>query len=85
MDSQINLQLAGVLLQWNPFHLEGEDYQTEIADIIQAVHELDDRKELARRIQQIYDFSFEEVIPLQKCLMVADELLMIAASGSCPL
>lgn len=85
MDSQINLLLADLLLQWNPFQLKDEDYETEIADTIQAVYELDDREELAQRIQQIYEFSFEEVIPFQKCLKVADGLLAVAASGSCPL
>ncbi|XJZ26783.1 DUF1871 family protein [Bacillota bacterium Lsc_1132] len=84
VDAQINLQLTDVLLQWNPYRLKDESYDTEIADVIQAVHEIDDREQLAKRIQQIYEFSFEEVIPLEDCLKVSDELLIIKSSGSCP-
>lgn len=83
MDLKFNLQLADMLLRWNPFHLKNESYDTEIADTIQAVHETDDREELARRIQQIYEFSFEEMIAMESCLQVADKLLMIKSSESC--
>jgi hypothetical protein len=44
---------------------------------VQAVHELDDIKDLAKRIQEIYEFSFEEFIPFSKCKEKALELLVI--------
>jgi hypothetical protein len=80
---QINLQYVDVLNEWDPFHLTHGGYETEIADTIQAIHELDDCDKLAKKIQSIYEFSFEKVIPIEKCLKVAKELLFIKANDSC--
>ena len=80
---QINLQYVDVLNEWDPFQLTSGGYETEIADTIQAIHELDDYDKLAKKIQSIYEFSFEKVIPIEKCLKVANELLSIKANDSC--
>jgi hypothetical protein len=80
---QINLQYVDVLNEWDPFLLANGGYETEIADTIQAIHELDDCEELAQRIQSIYEFSFEKVIPMEKCLKVAKELLVLKANDAC--
>jgi len=80
-----NLQFVDVLNQWDPFHLKNGDYDTEIADTVQAVHELDDPIKLAERIQAIYEFSFEKVIPLDECKKIANELLVIKGNQSCSL
>lgn len=82
---QTNLQFVDVLNEWDPFHLKNRDYDTEIADTIQAVHELNDPSKLAKRIQAIYEFSFEKIIPMNSCLKVAKELLMIKGNDSCSL
>ncbi|MEW8987965.1 MAG: DUF1871 family protein, partial [Bacillus sp. (in: firmicutes)] len=42
-------------------------------------------KELARKIQSIYEFSFEEIIPLSECTIMAEELLAIKNESSCSL
>ncbi|MEH7481042.1 DUF1871 family protein [Neobacillus drentensis] len=80
---QINLQYVDVLNEWDPFQLTNGGYETEIADTIQAIYELDASDELAKKIQSIYEFSFEKVIPMGKCLKVANELLAIKANDSC--
>ncbi|MFB5197767.1 hypothetical protein COJ96_09885 [Bacillus sp. AFS073361] len=80
---QTNLQYVDLLNEWNPFNLTNGGYDTEIADTIQAIYELDDCDELAKRIQSIYDFSFERIIPLEKCLKIAKELLVIKANDAC--
>ncbi|MDR4949119.1 DUF1871 family protein [Neobacillus cucumis] len=80
-----NLQFVDLLNQWDPFHLENGDYEPEIADTIQAVHELDDPLNLAKRIQSIYEFSFEKVIPIEECLLISKDLLVIKANQSCSL
>ena len=80
---QANLQYVDVLSEWDPFRLTNGGYDTEIADTIQAIHELDDPDELARRIQRIYEFSFEKVIPIEECLKIASELLVIKANDAC--
>ncbi|WHY66179.1 DUF1871 family protein [Neobacillus sp. SuZ13] len=80
---QTNLQYVDLLNEWDPFNLTNGGYDTEIADTIQAIHELDDYDELAKRIQSIYDFSFEKMIPLEECLKIAKELLVIKANDAC--
>jgi hypothetical protein len=85
MESQMktNLQYVDVLNEWDPFKLKNGNYDTEIADTIQAIHELDKPEALASRIQSIYEFSFEEIIPMEQCLKVAGELLAIKENDSC--
>ncbi|MCH6269389.1 MULTISPECIES: DUF1871 family protein [Neobacillus] len=82
---QTNLKIVDLLNEWNPFQLTNASYETEIADVIQAVHELDEPAKLARRIQDIYEFSFERIIPLENCLKMAEELLTIKSNDSCSL
>jgi Domain of unknown function (DUF1871) len=80
---QTNLLLVYTLDQWDPFGVGPGNYDTEIADSVQAVHGLDDQLELARRIQSIYEFSFEKIIPLENCKEISGRLLEIKNNGSC--
>lgn len=80
---QTNLLLVYTLDQWDPFGVGPGNYDTEIADSVQAVHNLDDQLELARRIQSIYEFSFEKIIPLENCKEISGRLLEIKNNGSC--
>ena len=80
---QTNLQYVDALNEWDPFQLKTGGYETEIADTVQAVHELNDSKKLAERIQTIYEFSFEKLIPMESCLKMAEQLLVIKANESC--
>ncbi|CAG9620994.1 DUF1871 family protein [Sutcliffiella rhizosphaerae] len=73
----INVRLMENLLQWDPLGYGTDAYDTECVDVVQAVHELDNPISLANKIQQIYEFSFEEYIPLPTCKMKALELLAI--------
>jgi hypothetical protein len=87
MNSQLqtNLQYVELLNEWDPFQLKTGSYDTEIADTIQAVHELNDPTQLAKRIQEIYEFSFEKMIPMASCLKISNKLLVIKDSGTCTL
>lgn len=78
-----NLQYVDLLNEWDPFQLKNGGYETEIADTIQAVHEINDSSLLAQRIQTIYEFSFEKLIPMESCLKIAEELLAVKANESC--
>ncbi|MGY6212765.1 DUF1871 family protein [Cytobacillus firmus] len=80
---QTNLLLVYTLDQWDPFRVGPGNYDTEIADSVQAVHDLDDQVKLARKIQSIYEFSFEEIIPLENCIEISESLLEIKNNGSC--
>jgi hypothetical protein len=85
MESEMktNLQFVDLLNEWDPFKLKNGYYDTEIADTIQAIHELDQPDQLAKRIQSIYEFSFEKTIPIDECLKIAKELLVIKDNDSC--
>ncbi|WP_042461148.1 DUF1871 family protein [Neobacillus dielmonensis] len=80
---ETNLKYVDILNEWDPFQLSSESYETEIADVIQAVHIMDDPTKLAKQIQAIYEFSFEKLIPLEGCYHVALQLLKIKADQSC--
>ncbi|MGY3717284.1 DUF1871 family protein [Sutcliffiella cohnii] len=82
MNANIHLQLMDVLMNWDPLQYGEDAYETERVDIIQAVHELEDIMPLAKKIQAIIEFSFEEIVPLQKCVNIANELLLIKNSDS---
>ncbi|WP_066056091.1 DUF1871 family protein [Robertmurraya korlensis] len=82
---EMNISLVQRLMDWDPLGYGEDSYETEIADTIQAVHVLSSPNELARKIQSIYEFSFEEVIPLSKCTAMAEELLAIKNESTCSL
>lgn len=85
MESEMktNLQFVDLLNEWDPFNIKDGNYDIEIADTIQAIHELDEPEELAARIQSIYEFSFEKTIPMNHCFKVAKQLLAIKDNDSC--
>lgn len=80
---ETNEKLVDTLQQWDPFSIGREGYDTEIADVIGAVHEEDNPNTLAKEIQRIYEFSFEEWIPMEDCLQMSYKLIQIKNSGSC--
>lgn len=82
-DVQTNLKLVDLLNEWDPFQINNGSYETEIADVLQAVHEINEPSKLARRIQSIYEFSFEKIIPLESCLKLAEELIFIKTNDAC--
>ncbi|MGD6940416.1 DUF1871 family protein [Cytobacillus gottheilii] len=80
---EMNLRLVDTLNSWDPFQIGAGSYDTEIADILQAVHDLNDAEQLSRKIQAIFEFSFEEVLPLKHCYTMAVQLLSIKNDSSC--
>ncbi|WP_258535764.1 YugE family protein [Bacillus sp. 03113] len=81
----MHLRFVKVLNDWDPFQLGEGSYDTEIADTIQAMHDFDSIEEIAKKIQEIYEFSFEEVLAYDKCLHISKELMDIKESSSCSL
>ena len=80
---QTNLKIMDVLLQWDPLGYGAGHYETEVVDVLQAIHVFEDESKLARKIQAIFEFSFEEIIPLTECEIMACKLLLIKNSSSC--
>jgi hypothetical protein len=82
---EMNIRLVIALNEWDPFGVGFGNYETEIADVVQAVHITDDEMMLAKRIQEIYEFSFIQTIPTDKCQKIANQLLQIKTKTSCTL
>ncbi|WNS74766.1 DUF1871 family protein [Bacillus sp. DTU_2020_1000418_1_SI_GHA_SEK_038] len=80
---QVNIQLVNTINEWDPFGMGDGNYETEIADIVQAVHDIEDQNKLAMMIQSIFEFSFEKLLPLEECVEVAAKLLSIKDDGVC--
>jgi hypothetical protein len=86
MDMQkVNQTLLEMIQRWDPLSYGHDAYETEAVDVVQAVHEYDDIQSLAEKIQAIYEFSFEEVIPFEQCAKMAEWLLKIKNDASCSL
>ncbi|WP_400242964.1 DUF1871 family protein [Niallia sp. JL1B1071] len=84
-NQEMTLEFVRILNGWDPFSIGEGNYDTEIADILQALHDLDEEEELANAMQAIYEFSFEEVLPLENCLAISKKLMIIKRSGICSL
>ena len=80
---EMNFKLIVLLQEWDPFNAGEEAYETEIAEVIQAVHDLHHPSDLAKRIQAIYEFSYELWIPLQECTKISYKLLAVKMEASC--
>ncbi|MES1042160.1 DUF1871 family protein [Peribacillus simplex] len=84
MDTQqMNLALVAVMQEWDPFKIGWDLYEPEIADTVVAIRDIDDPKELAEKIKSIYEFSFDESVQIDKCMEVAQKLLIIKNDSSC--
>ena len=76
-------ELLSYLKNWDPLGYGVGSYETEVKDVVQAAYELNDTRQLARRIQFIYQFSFKQMIPFHECKRVAREILTIKKSSDC--
>lgn len=80
---ELNRAAVKALAQWDPFHLGADSYDTETADVVAALQGINDPATLAKVIQQVYEHSFEEWIPLEQCTDIARQLVKIKHENSC--
>lgn len=84
MDTQqMNVAFVATLQEWDPYGIDGELYEPEIADTVVAIRDIDDPQQLAEKIKSIYEFAFDESIQMERCLQVAQKLLIIKNDASC--
>jgi hypothetical protein len=74
---KINEKLMQTIQSWDPLNLGLNHYETEAVDIIQAIHENKNVEQLSIKIQEIFNFSFELIIPIDECHKLAEELINI--------
>ncbi len=75
--NEMNLKLVMILQEWDPFELGEEGYDGEIEEVVEAVHALHHPSDLAKKIQAIYEHTFEKWIPLQESTKVSYKLLAV--------
>ncbi|MBD1382576.1 DUF1871 family protein [Metabacillus arenae] len=78
-----NEKIIEILTRWDPLNYGEGFYETEVIDVLQAVHVMDNSKGLARKIQAIYEFTSEQIIPLNECEKMALRLLQVKNESSC--
>jgi hypothetical protein len=80
---EMNQKCVQLLQQWDPFGFGGHSYDTETADVVAALQGIDDPTDLAKVIQTVYEYSFEQWIPFEKCVSIAYKLLAIKFEAKC--
>nr|WGE05213.1 DUF1871 family protein [Bacillus subtilis] len=83
-ESQAVREMIKIIAKWDPFKYGEEFYETEAVDVVQAVYDEDDPDVLAKSIQQIFETSFEQTLPIASCSGSGwYQLLFIKNSSSC--
>ncbi|WP_019413063.1 DUF1871 family protein [Paenisporosarcina sp. TG20] len=80
---EMNRKAVKILQLWDPFNLGSEAYDTEAADVVADLQGIDHPTELAKRIQVVYEHSFEQWIPIEKCVQIAYKLIAVKFESNC--
>lgn len=82
--NEVNIALYQLLADWNPMQFEDETMgDVEVYEMMDAVHQIDDVNELAQKFQAIFQYSFEEKLPIEECQKHAESALSL--EGTCGL
>ncbi len=82
-ESQAAAQIIHIIKEWDPFQAGPDFYETEAAEIVQAVYTENDAERLGEAIQSVFEVSFDQTLLLAKCKQLAERLLAIKDSSSC--
>ncbi|MFS0655603.1 DUF1871 family protein [Bacillus sp. 179-C3.3 HS] len=82
-DSQAVEEMIQLIKTWDPFHYGEDFYETEPVDVISALYDTEDPVSLAKEIQAIYHHSFEQLLPIESCQEIANQLIVIRDAQSC--
>ncbi len=80
---EMNQKCVQLLQQWDPFGFGEESYDTETADVVAALQGIDDPSELAKVIQRVYEYSFEQWIPIEECVSISYKLIAAKFEAKC--
>ncbi|MER2079337.1 DUF1871 family protein [Psychrobacillus psychrotolerans] len=80
---EMNRRAVWTLQKWDPFHIGENAYETETADVVAYLQNIDHPSDLAKRIQEVYEHSFEEWIPLEKCVEISYKLIALKYEMKC--
>jgi hypothetical protein len=80
---EMNRKAVWTLQEWDPFEIGVDSYDAEVADVVADLQSIDHPSELAKRIQTIYEHSFEQWIPLEKCVEISYKLIALKYEAKC--
>ena len=80
---EINKKAITLLEQWDPFGEGEKAYELEIMDVLDELHRLDHPTDLAKKIREIYEQSYEMWIPIEKCVQISYKLIAIKFEAKC--
>lgn len=80
---EMNRKAVRLLQLWDPFNMGIDAYDTETADVVAALQGIDHPSDLAKRIQEVYEHSYEQWIPIEQCVQIAYKLLAVKYEAKC--
>ena len=80
---EMNKKAISILEKWDPFDEGEKAYELEIVDVVAELHRLDHPADLAKKIREIYEHSYEIWIPIEKCVQISYKLLAIKYEAKC--
>ncbi|WP_342528770.1 DUF1871 family protein [Chryseomicrobium sp. FSL W7-1435] len=79
----MNKQAVRILGEWDPFQIGADLYAAEAADVVAFLQGAIHPSDVAHHIQMVYEHSFEEWIPLEKCVEISYKLIALKLSVTC--
>ena len=79
----MNQKALRILQEWDPFNIGEDNYDTESADVVAALQGIDDPSKLAKVIQTVYEYSFEQWIPFEECVSISYKLIAVKFEAKC--
>ena len=80
---EMNRKAVKLLQAWDPFNMGSSAYDTETADVVAALQGIDHPTELAKCIQEVYEHSYEQWIPIEQCVQIAYKLIAVKYEAKC--
>ena len=80
---EMNKKAVALLEQWDPFKAGPKAYELEIGDVVSDLHRLDHPTDLAKRIREIYEHTYQLWIPIENCVQISYKLLAIKYEAKC--
>ncbi|MEK3937544.1 DUF1871 family protein [Sporosarcina sp. FSL W7-1349] len=80
---EMNKKAVSLLEEWDPFQVGKKAYEMEIADVVSELQRLDHPTDLAKRIREIYEHSYEMWIPIENCMQISYKLIAIKYEAKC--
>lgn len=80
---EMNKKAVAILEKWDPFKEGAKAYELVIVDVVAELQRIDYPADLAKKIREIYEHSYEIWIPFEDCVNISYKLLAIKYEAKC--